>query len=304
MAYDVVDVTPRWFLHHGLFDLSLPAPPRPSVAEAVAAYRALNHAFARAVIDQAEEGAVVLVQDYHLSLVGTWLAQERPDLRAVHFTHTPFCHPDLLQVLPTAVAEELLGGMASHRACRVPRRRRRCANFAACCSEVLQWVPATFVAPIAPDPAELEKVAASAECAAEIERLDVLDGRRLIAGSTASSCRRTCCGASSPSTTSSAPGSVAGQGGVPGPGLPVRGHLPEYLAYRQEVEVLARLLNHRWATPGWIRWSSTRPTTSAASVAALVRYDVLLVNPVRDGLNLGGQGQAPSSTPSPRCPSP
>ena len=44
------------------------------------AYRRVNRAFAEAVIDQAPEGATVLVQDYHLALVGTWLAQRRPDL--------------------------------------------------------------------------------------------------------------------------------------------------------------------------------------------------------------------------------
>jgi trehalose 6-phosphate synthase len=63
MAYDVVSNATLWFLHHGLFDLSR----RPRLdrrwAEAWAAYRDVNHAFARAVIDQADEGAVVLVQD-------------------------------------------------------------------------------------------------------------------------------------------------------------------------------------------------------------------------------------------------
>jgi len=90
MAYDVVSNGTLWFVHHGLFDL----PRRPRLdrrwREAWAAYRAMNLAFARVIIDEAPDGAVVLVQDYHLALVGTWLAQERPDLRAVHFTHIPF----------------------------------------------------------------------------------------------------------------------------------------------------------------------------------------------------------------------
>ncbi len=287
MAYDVVSNATLWFLHHGLFDLSR----RPRLdrrwAEAWAAYRDVNHAFARAVIDQAEEGAVVLVQDYHLSLVGTWLAQERPDLRAVHFTHTPFCHPDLLRVLPTAVAEELLGGMASHRACGF-HAGRWAANFAACCSEVLGWVPATFVAPIAPDPAELEKVAASAECAAEIERLDdLLDGRRLIARVDRIELSKNLLrGFLAFDDLLRTRPEWRGKVVFLAQAYPSRETLPEYLAYRQEVEVLARLLNHRWATPGWDPIVLDTSDNFAASVAALVRYDVLLVNPVRDGLNL------------------
>ena len=98
------------------------------------------------------------MQDYHLALVGTWLAQERPDLRAVHFTHTPFCSPDVLRVLPSGVAEELLGGMASHLACGF-HAQRWADNFAACCAEVLGWAPTTFVSPIAPDVADMEEVA-------------------------------------------------------------------------------------------------------------------------------------------------
>ncbi len=67
---------------------------------------------------------------------------------------------------------------------------------------------------------------------------------------------------------------------------PSRESLPEYLAYRQEVEGLARLLNERWATPGWDPIILDTSDNYSSSVAALVRYDVLLVNPVRDGLNL------------------
>ena len=41
----------------------------------------------------APEGGRVLVQDYHLALMGSELGRLRPDLRTVHFTHTPFADP-------------------------------------------------------------------------------------------------------------------------------------------------------------------------------------------------------------------
>ncbi len=287
MAYDVVSNATLWFLHHGLFDLSR----RPRLdrrwLEAWAAYRDVNHAFARAVIDQAEEGAVVLVQDYHLSLVGTWLAQERPDLRAVHFTHTPFCNPDLLRVLPSGVAEELLGGMASHAACGF-HARRWADNFAACCSEVLGWAPTTFVSPIAPDQAELDEVAASDECAVEVEKLDeMLDGRLLIARVDRIELSKNLLrGFLAFDDLLRTRPEWRGRVVFVAQAYPSRESLPEYLAYRQEVEVVARLLNERWSTPGWTPIVLDTSDNFVSSVAALVRYDVLLVNPVRDGLNL------------------
>jgi trehalose 6-phosphate synthase len=62
--------------------------------------------------------------------------------------------------------------------------------------------------------------------------------------------------------------------------------LPEYLAYRSEVEHAAALVNERWSTPDWTPVVLDVADHRARSIAALCRYDVLLVNPVRDGLNL------------------
>jgi trehalose 6-phosphate synthase len=117
LAYDVVSNGALWFAHHGLWDLvHEPAFDR-RWPEAWEAYRHVNESFAAEVAEVAPEGAVVLVQDYHLALVGRALAGSRPDLTAVHFTHTPFAPPVWLAALPEAHARELLDGMAAHRAC-------------------------------------------------------------------------------------------------------------------------------------------------------------------------------------------
>jgi len=149
MAYDVVSNSTLWFLHHGLWELAR----RPRFdrrwREAWDAYRAVNHTFARAVIDEAPADATVLVQDYHFALVGTWLAQERPDLKAVHFTHIPFCDPDAIRILPDDVASELLAGLASHTSCGF-HARRWAQNFEACCQALWGWNPSTFVSPLLP----------------------------------------------------------------------------------------------------------------------------------------------------------
>jgi trehalose 6-phosphate synthase len=58
------------------------------------------------------------------------------------------------------------------------------------------------------------------------------------------------------------------------------------MAYRQEVQTLARLINDRWSTPDWTPVLLDTGDNFPRSVASLRLYDVLLVNPVRDGLNL------------------
>ncbi|MBA2495577.1 MAG: trehalose-6-phosphate synthase, partial [Acidimicrobiia bacterium] len=78
-AYDVVCNATLWFAHHGLFDASRRPRPERRWREAWEAYRVVNHAFADAAAEAAPEGAAVLVQDYHLCLVGPRLRDARPD---------------------------------------------------------------------------------------------------------------------------------------------------------------------------------------------------------------------------------
>jgi trehalose 6-phosphate synthase len=287
MAYDVVSNATLWFLHHGLFELAR----RPRFDrewwEAWDAYRDVNRVFARAVAEEAPEGATVLVQDYHLALVGTWIAQERPDLRTVHFTHIPFCEPGALRLLPSTVAEELLVGMGSHVSCGF-HARRWAANFTACCAEVLGFMPSTFVSPLTPDADDLSRVAASEAAVAEGTALEkALAGRRLILRVDRIELSKNLLRGfwayddllrSHPEWREQ----VVFAAFV----YPSREGLPEYLAYRHEVEALAATINRRWATPGWDPVLLKTSDNFPRSVAALGRYDVLLVNPVRDGLNL------------------
>ncbi len=62
--------------------------------------------------------------------------------------------------------------------------------------------------------------------------------------------------------------------------------LAEYLQYRAEVELVVERVNERWARPGWDPIVLEVVDDYPSSVAALTRYDLLLVNPIRDGLNL------------------
>jgi trehalose 6-phosphate synthase len=67
---------------------------------------------------------------------------------------------------------------------------------------------------------------------------------------------------------------------------PSRQGLLEYLAYGQEVEQAAARVSERWARDDWTPVIVDSRDDYPRSVAGLQRYDVLLVNPLRDGLNL------------------
>jgi trehalose 6-phosphate synthase len=287
MAYDVISNSTLWFLLHGMFDL----PRRPRLdrrwRQAWDAYRNVNRAFANAAIEEAPEGATVLVQDYHLFLVGTWLAQERHDVRAVHFSHVPFCPADDLRVLPADVAEELLVGMSSHSSCGF-HARRWADNFEGCCKQVLGWKPATFVSPLAPDRDEVTSLSHSDDCERELRQLDEeVAGRHLIARVdrvelSKNVLRGFLAFDELLETRPEWRERVVFAAQI----YPSRLELAEYLAYRHEVETLSQRLNDRWATESWTPIMLDTSDNLPRSMAVLRRYDVLLVNPVRDGLNL------------------
>src|SRR4029453_11670411 len=117
LANDVVSTQILWFVHHGLYDLPRAPAFGRDLRDAWLAYRHVNEAFADAVAEHAPEGAAVLVQDYHLSLLAVAPAEHRPHVPPVPFSHTPFATPTWLAVLPNHVTGEVLSGLAAHRAC-------------------------------------------------------------------------------------------------------------------------------------------------------------------------------------------
>ncbi len=286
-AYDVVANTTLWYCHHHLFD----PPHRPRFDRywraAWEGYRTYNQAMADVVTERAADGATVLVQDYHFSLLGRMLAERRPDLRSVHFLHTPFAAPAMLGVLPDAVRAELLDGMAGYSACGFHCHKWE-ADFTACYAAAGRAAPRTFVAPLGPVAGVLEEEAASPECAAAAAALRAeVGGRRIVARADRME-----------PTKNNVRGMLAieellvahpewrGEVVHVAFAYPSRQGLAEYLAYGADVVHTAERINHAYGSEDWAPILLAVEDDRARSLAALTLSDVLLVNPVRDGLNL------------------
>jgi len=287
LAYDVVSNQTLWFVHHGLYDLPRTPAFGRELREAWHAYRVVNEAFADAVAEVAPPGAAVLVQDYHLGLLSLSLAERRPDLAAVHFSHTPFATPTWLRVLPEHIAGEVVSGLAAHRACGF-HTRGWAGDFLACAREVLALSPTTFVSPLPTDADDMRRAAATPACDAALAEIDEEVGdRRVIARVDRIELSKNLLRGflSFDDLLDRWPEwreRVVFVASV----YPSRTGVPAYLDYQDEVERLVARVNERWATPGWTPIVYDTRDDYPRSVAVLRRADVLLVNPIRDGLNL------------------
>jgi len=294
MAYDVVSNATLWFCHHHLFDL----PRRPRFdrhwSEAWDGYRTFNRLFADAVAAEAAATEVVLVQDYHLSLTGAMLAKSRPDLKTVHFSHTPFADPNVLRCLPSVAAGELLAGMAGFGACGFHASRWEEAFRAAYSDpELVSFAgtgrpPTTFTAPLGPDVQAIVDEAGStavAEAATELDRV-VGDRKLVVRVDRVELSKNILRGLWAFEELLEGRPEWRGRVVMLALAYPSREGLADYLSYRSEVEHLTERINDRWGTGDWTPVVLDVADDRSRSVAALTRYDVLLVNPVRDGLNL------------------
>jgi len=263
------------------------------------AYERVNRRFARAAADVAEEGAVVWVQDYQLQLVPKMLRELRPDLRIGFFLHIPFPPMELFQQLPWRreileglLGADLVGFQSRDAASNFVRLCRRFCDLKIQGHEVMledRTVRADHF-PISVDAHELVTLAEDPEVqqrAAQIreelgnpasvllgvDRLDYTKGiqQRLQAFTELFEDRRV----------------KSGDAVFVQVATPSRERVEEYRILRDEIELQVGRANGMYAELGapiinYMHTSYTRKELAALYLAA----DVMVVTPLRDGMNL------------------
>jgi trehalose 6-phosphate synthase len=121
------------------------------------AYLAVNERFAETLAEVAPPEAIVWIHDYHLQLVPQMLRDRRSDLVIGFFFHIPFPPVELFMRLPWRT--EIAAGLAG---CDLVgfQRAINAANFTTVCEDLLWRQPRVGSYPISIDVEELEAVAA------------------------------------------------------------------------------------------------------------------------------------------------
>jgi trehalose 6-phosphate synthase len=280
-----------WFVQHGLWDLKQDpdADLGPGWRDG---YVEANRTLAAAVVEELDRvpDAPVFVHDYHLYLVPTFVRAVRPEARIAHFTHIPWVGPDDWAVLPRDMADAIHEGLLACDSVGFHTERWRAA-FVACCDTLLgRRADAERVShanPIAVDADEFDTLAGDdgvrqrqATLAAERPEILVLRVDRVDPSKNAVR------GFEAFGRLLERSPALHGRIGLLALLDPSREEIPEYVDYRAAIERTAEAVNERFSRPGWTPVSLVVRDDFLASIAAYLEYDVLLVNPVMDGLNL------------------
>ncbi|MFI8948115.1 trehalose-6-phosphate synthase [Streptomyces sp. NPDC053750] len=294
-AYNGIANSVLWFVHHMLYQTPLEPVFDGEFRLQWASYEAYNRAFAEALAEEAAEGAVAIVQDYHLTLVPGMLRELRPDLRIGHFSHTPWAPVDYFRVLPDDIAEQVLRGMLG--ADRLGFLTRRWADaFTACCDALVGGLGGTEIGVhgLGADADFLRKRSHEADVD---ERMAAL--RAEIGEGPGGSARRTIVRVDRTELSKNiVRGLLAYRELLAGRpewrervvhvafAYPSRQDLAVYRDYTAEVQRVAQEINAEFGTADWTPVVLHVKDDFARSLAAYRLADVALVNPVRDGMNL------------------
>jgi len=300
-AYNAVANSTLWFIHHLLYDT-----PRVPHFDARSrrdwqSYEAYNAAFADAMARDAAEGSKAVIQDYHLSLAPRMLRDRRPDLKIAHFSHTPWAPPEYYRLLPDDIGAQVLEGIlgADHAGFLT---ERWAAAFLDCCEllpgaridragRTVAYKGHTTrigVHGLGIDGEEIRRRASESDVVSRAEALSELVGdRKLIVRVDRTELSKNIVrGLAAYREMLTNHPEWRGRVVHLAFAYPSRHDLPEYREYTAAVQRTAEQITDEFGTPDWDPLILQVNDDYPRSLAAYGLADVLMVNPIRDGMNL------------------
>jgi trehalose 6-phosphate synthase len=304
MFYAVISNPLLWFVQHYLWDLArTPDITRREVDAFENGYVPVNAQFADAVAEEVEARggrATVMVQDYHLYLVPERVRDRCPDVFLHHFVHIPWPHPDAWRVLPPAMRRAVFNGVLGNDVVAF-HSSRYARNFLLGCEELLglridrsrltvevggRTVHARHY-PISVDPDELEATAATEAVADHERRLTEKRREHLILRvDRADPSKNILRGFRAFDVLLDDHPELAERVTFLALVQPSREDVQQYVDYLDQIRQLVTDVNAKHGTDDWQPIELSLEGDFDEVVAAYKLFDVLVVNPVSDGMNL------------------
>ena len=294
-----------WFVQHYMWN----TPRTPNIGRAVyeaweSGYVPVNQAFADAILAEANTAAgppYVMLQDYHLYLATADVRRQIPDATILHFTHIPWPGPRYWGILPefmrSAIHEALctadIVGLQTMSDVR---------NFLHCCESMLRGATIDFNRctvtyrertthicsyPISIDAGGLLEFAQSQEVKGYEEQLKpLLRQQTVVRVDRSEPSKNVIRGLRAWELVLERYPEFRGQVSLLQFLVPSRSELGVYQTYTDEIFELIDSINDQYSDDDWQPIHVFYENNYPQAIAGMRLYDILVVNPIIDGMNL------------------
>lgn len=296
-----------WFIHHQLWD----TPRTPNITEDTwdawnKGYRKVNQQIAEAIADSVQDRnrpILIFPQDYHLYLVPRYLREMLGyDVQIQPFLHIPWPSHDTWNILPREIREALLGSLLESN--RIGFQTQNDAfNFVQTCRYFLDDVDSRghrdrlFVNgrevkakayPISIDVDKVQSLAQTDETQLWKSQLTnfISDRKLILRVDRIEPSKNIIRGLKAYRAFLEAHPEQHGKVQMIGLLVPSRMEVEEYQDYMQQIMSEAGMINATFSESVWEPVRLIVGDNYPRAIAAMQLYSVLLVNPIRDGMNL------------------
>jgi trehalose 6-phosphate synthase len=303
--YNVICNSHLWFLQHYMWN----TPRLPNISRSVyeawdAGYVIANEMFADAIVAEAESHGhppYVMLQDYHLYLTPKLVRQRLPGAIIQHFTHIPWPDPRYWALMPQVMRRAIFEHLCAADIVGL-QTVRDTRNFLFCAETFLPGADIDFrrstvwfdghltmvrAYPIAVDAEGLTAFAQSEEVRAYEAQLEpLMTGRTIVRVDRAEPSKNLLRGFRAFDLLIQRHPELRSDTRLLAFVVPSRTDVGVYQTYTDEVFELVEAINDEYGTPFWQPITMFYENNYAQAIAAMKHYDVLMVNPVIDGMNL------------------
>ena len=294
-----------WFVQHYMWN----TPRTPNVGRAVyeaweTGYVPMNEAIAQAIVQEAKqdpEPPYVLLQDYHLYLAAAKVRQEMPQATILHFTHIPWPGPRYWGILPEFMRKTIHSELCAADILGL-QTAADVRNFLHCCESMLPGAiidyqqrhvtyrgHTTHVCnyPISIDAAGLLEFAQSPQVENYRQQMQpLLSQQTIVRVDRSEPSKNIVRGLRACELLLERYPDLRGKVSLLQFLVPSRSDLGVYQTYTDEVFEIIDSINDQFGDGNWQPIHVFYENNYAQAIAGMSLYDVLLVNPIIDGMNL------------------
>ncbi|MCC7550490.1 MAG: trehalose-6-phosphate synthase [Methanobacterium sp.] len=294
-----------WFIHHSMWNPPYSPCADDELHQAWDSYQFVNRKFAEAIgneVANSDKTPIVMLQDYHIYLTPRLIREQHPDVLMSQFVHIPFPPPEIFQQLPNHMQTEILESILTNDVLgfHIPRYMN---NFFQTIKHIL---PTALVDeklgdilynghtchvrtyPISVDVKTLQKQAQDSKVIAKEKEVDEIlgDCKLIYRTDRADLSKNIIRGFQAYDMFLDRYPEWREKVKFVATLMPSRQDIKIYREYTDNIRDMVREINQKHGTDDWEPIKYICRGDYDLVVALLKRYDVLMVNPILDGMNI------------------